>query len=93
MATTLKNLLITALYADDKVRTGNWIAHRNLYRPQCVLVFHGTKIIMEVDMQDKTVNSLTYAVPRVKEMESISRILAGGGIEQKYEPAQRGIGV
>lgn len=93
MATTLKNLLFTALYADGKVRTGNWIAHRNLYRPQCVLVFHGTKIIMEVDMQDKTVNSLTYAVPRTKEMESISRILAGGGIEQKYEPAQRGIGV
>ena len=93
MATTLKNLLKTALYSPDKVQTGNWIAQRHLYRPQCVLVFHGTKIIMEVDMQDKTINSLTYAVPRAKEMESISRILAGGGIEQKYEPARKGIGV
>lgn len=93
MATTLKNLLTSALYADGKVQTGNWSAHRNLYRPQCILVYHGTKVIMEVDLQAKTLNSLTYKVPKAKEMESITKILAGGGVSEKFTPAQKGISV
>ena len=93
MATTLKNLLTSALYSEDKVQTGNWSAHRNLYRPQCVLVYHGAKVIMEVDLQAKTVAPLTHKKQGSKEMASITKILAGGGVSDKFTPAKKGISV
>lgn len=93
MAINRKNLLKTALYSPDKVQTGNWTAQRHRGRPNCVLVYHGTKVIMEVDLASKTVNSLSYKVPKAKEMESISQILTGAGVEEKYEVAKKGISV
>lgn len=93
MTINRKNLLKTALYSPDKVQTGNWTAQRHRGRPTCVLVYHGTKVIMEVDLAKKTVTPLTHKKQGSKEMASITAILAGGGITAKFIPAKKGISV
>lgn len=93
MAINRKNLLKSALYSPDKVQTGNWTAQRHRGRPNCVLVYHGTKVIMEVDLVSKTVAPLTHKKQGSKEMASISAILAGAEIDTKFTPAKKGISV
>jgi hypothetical protein len=88
-----KTLLKTALYSPDKVQTGNWSAQRHRSRPNCVLVYHGTKVIMEVDLVGKTVTPLTSKKQGSKEMASIVQILAGVGITETFVPIKKGIEV
>lgn len=93
MAITRKNLLKSALYSPDKVQTGNWTAQRHRGRPNCVLVYHGTKVIMEVDLKSKTVTALTHRKPDSKATASIALILTGAGILDKFVPIKRGLSV
>lgn len=93
MAINRKNLLKSALYSPDKVQTGNWTAQRHRGRPNCVLVYHGTKVIMEVDLASKTVAPLTHKKQGSKEMASIAAILAGAEVDAKFTPAKKGISV
>jgi Cu/Ag efflux protein CusF len=93
MTINRKNLLKTALYSPDKVQTGNWTAQRHRGRPQCVLVYHGTKVIMEVDLAKKTVTPLTHKKQGSKEMASITMMLTSAGITDPFIPSKKGIGV
>ena len=93
MAITRKNLLKSALYSEGKVQTGNWSAQRHRGRPQCVLVYHGITVIMEVDLRAKTIAPLTHLKQGSKEMASIRTILDGADISAPFIPAKRGISV
>lgn len=93
MSITRKNLLRTALYSEDKVQTGNWSAQRHRGRPQCVLVYHGQYVIMEVDLQRKTITALTHRKQDSKATASIALILSGAGILDKFVPIKRGLAV
>jgi len=90
--TTFARLLSTALYTDGAVGArNNWKALRNRSRPTHIIVWHGNRAIMDVDMEDKTVAPLTGHEVAPNLMKNISAILRGAEVEQKFVPAMTGL--
>jgi hypothetical protein len=84
-----KNLLLSALRSPDPVSAGAWSAQRHRGRPHCVLVYNGTKVIMEVDCLHKRVTALSTKPLTPHDRGSVTVILQGAGIDQSYVPARK----